>query len=339
MTDNKRVLFIDVAKCLGMFMIYLGHFGEAAGAAYEFVFKFHVPLFFFLSGCMSNYNNASFPEFIKSRFKRIMVPFWLFSFFSILVKVLSEKIPAPTVNEYIITVLEGCVRNTFFVGGLWFLTCLFVMEILFRLLKLLKNRWLIFAVCFLISLLYGLYFYDGPKWFYNIDTALYLIVYYALGYAVYPKILKLFELDSRGKKIAFTVAGAVSLLYGASVFFGYDYLNPLLSKNALTGAVCTVLQTSVLIWLTLSVSKCFERAAVLRNTGKESLMLCGNEYIVKVSVHDLLASLKLRPEFWSPLGVCLYVVVLFAVCVKLIFPLERKAAACVRCLFEKKREP
>lgn len=37
---------IDVAKCFGMFFIYLGHYGVVTGNAYNWVFSFHVCLFF-----------------------------------------------------------------------------------------------------------------------------------------------------------------------------------------------------------------------------------------------------------------------------------------------------
>ena len=43
----QRIAWLDVAKAIGIYAIYLGHFGDAAGPAYKFVFQFHVPLFFF----------------------------------------------------------------------------------------------------------------------------------------------------------------------------------------------------------------------------------------------------------------------------------------------------
>ena len=51
-----RVVWLDVARAFGIYAIYLGHFGEAAGPAYRFAFQFHVPLFFFLAGCTEIYN-------------------------------------------------------------------------------------------------------------------------------------------------------------------------------------------------------------------------------------------------------------------------------------------
>jgi len=38
-SGKERLDYIDVAKALGMFAIYLGHFGEKAGYAYLWVFS------------------------------------------------------------------------------------------------------------------------------------------------------------------------------------------------------------------------------------------------------------------------------------------------------------
>jgi len=40
-----RYEWVDVLKALGIFSIYLGHFGKATGKLYPFVFEYHVPLF------------------------------------------------------------------------------------------------------------------------------------------------------------------------------------------------------------------------------------------------------------------------------------------------------
>ncbi len=54
-----RVEWIDVARALGIYAIYLGHFSTEAGHAYGFVFQYHVALFFFISGCMENYSKET----------------------------------------------------------------------------------------------------------------------------------------------------------------------------------------------------------------------------------------------------------------------------------------
>ena len=49
-SNNTRIAWVDVFKFLGIWAIYIGHFGEAAGKVYPFVFTYHVPMFFFAAG-------------------------------------------------------------------------------------------------------------------------------------------------------------------------------------------------------------------------------------------------------------------------------------------------
>lgn len=44
--EKKRIEWIDVARCIGIYMVFIGHFGAAVGRTQPFVFEFHVPLFF-----------------------------------------------------------------------------------------------------------------------------------------------------------------------------------------------------------------------------------------------------------------------------------------------------
>lgn len=51
---KERLIWVDVLKCLGIWAVYIGHFGEGAGRWYEFAYLFQnalflcVPVFFIL---------------------------------------------------------------------------------------------------------------------------------------------------------------------------------------------------------------------------------------------------------------------------------------------------
>ena len=80
--EKERLDYIDVAKALGMFAIYLGHFGEKAGYAYLWVFSWHVPFFFFLAGCMVHKEKKrTFPEYALHKGKTIFLPWFIFALF------------------------------------------------------------------------------------------------------------------------------------------------------------------------------------------------------------------------------------------------------------------
>jgi len=57
--SRNRIYWLDVLKALAIFTVYLGHLNLAAGPFYLFVYKYHVPLFFFVSGCLESLNSET----------------------------------------------------------------------------------------------------------------------------------------------------------------------------------------------------------------------------------------------------------------------------------------
>lgn len=141
---NKRLDYIDMAKGIGMVLVLLGHlqgdqFFPLAPFIYPmcvFIFSFHMPMFFIISGILiaiKNEDNRDFNGIAKKRFKGIMVPYYWFSFFYMLVvvKALIEGAIAPqTLYINLWYVLGGYGMNV-----LWFLPAIFLGELLFFYLK------------------------------------------------------------------------------------------------------------------------------------------------------------------------------------------------------------
>lgn len=196
--EKERVHWVDVAKCIGIYCIYLGHCGKSAGYGHSFVFAFHVPLFFFLAGCAEALNKEkSIVKNITKKIHTVLVPFFLFAILSIAVNVLIKNCTIGTVKSYLLILLQGCVRNKFFAESLWFLTCLFVVFVMFYFMKKIKSMPVIFLLCFAMFILsdYFLKPLSNPKWYYNIDSALNYIIYFALGYMSFKKINVLMQSD------------------------------------------------------------------------------------------------------------------------------------------------
>ncbi|MCC8422692.1 acyltransferase family protein, partial [Photorhabdus thracensis] len=137
---NKRIDWVDSLKFLGMFYIYIGHLGQSAGNIYPFVFSFHVPLFFFISGLFfsSTENNRKLMNSVYKSFKGILIPYFIFSFISVIIISIQNSASPHEVFEMVKLCLLG-VRNNIPAGSLWFLPCLFLVVLyqsfLFRVLK------------------------------------------------------------------------------------------------------------------------------------------------------------------------------------------------------------
>lgn len=320
---DKRVNWIDVTKCFGIFAIYLGHFLTSAGKSYPFVFTHHVPLFFFISGCTENFNKEKqIGTQILKKFKSIMLPFWLFSLLSIIIQIIMTDANITSIKEMFTLIGKGAIRNSFFAASLWFLTCLFVMEIMFVFIKQLKNSLLIVVVClglFLISQ----YIKNMPCWIYNFDSAFRYIIFYAIGFAGFPSIMKLFELNTEIKKVILALSGIVALIYSIILFEGVN----LLSFTDSIPFLChfsTVLCALVVIWLYFVIAKLFEKVLIFRIIGNNTLYLCGSEWIVKTIVVTLLSTFGLTLNVLHPLSAYLYTGILLWVANKFLVPVEKK---------------
>ena len=325
---KNRIEWVDVTKIIGMFLIYLGHYQFYAGRAYAFVFKFHVPLFFFLSGCMNNYDREkNIFRYIKKRLRKIMLPFFLFAVLSAGLNLIIYDSGYEEALHYMLQIAEGLIRNHFFAPGLWFLSCLFVMEIIFMLIRYLKKKWLILAAAvgiFIISeTLIGPRPVVEPHLPYNIDSALYYLLYYALGYVLYPYLAAFFELDSKIKKNVFVIVYIILFAAAVLLFYQSNLTYSLLLWTKLADYIVPVIEAALMILFTIFTAKLLENIKILSKMGRESLFLCGNEWIIKTVIPLIFTIFGLNVTFANPLAAYLFTAFILWLNYKLLIPFEK----------------
>ena len=106
---KKHYAWVDVAKGIGIVFIVLGHAANT-GNVKDYLFSFHIPMLLMLSGIVFS-TRDSFIEFTKSRLKRIVVPYFVFSFISIMIfKIIGILKPSITdgMNTDVITNVADC---------------------------------------------------------------------------------------------------------------------------------------------------------------------------------------------------------------------------------------
>ncbi len=145
MSDKKKRLdYLDMTKGLGMILVLIGHlqgdsiftFSPYIQPLCVYIFSFHMPMFFIVSGILLAIRNEEvkpFKDTAKSRFKGIMVPYFWFSFFYLLVVVaalIKGEIAVQTLYLNIWYVLGLYGMNV-----LWFLPALYLGELLFIFLR------------------------------------------------------------------------------------------------------------------------------------------------------------------------------------------------------------
>lgn len=296
---GRRIHWVDVAKCFGIFAIYLGHCGEAAGAALDFVHTHHVAMFFLLSGCMENFNRENdIWKTLQKVCKRILLPWLVFCLATYAYLIAMNLGNLPYLREQLTAILQGTVRGRFAAGGLWFLTCLALIQLIFSVLRKLKYKPLILLAA--AYLYYHVQMTRVPSpliWgtlAFNLDTALCYLLFYTIGYLVFPLADRGLNPVTRRGKVLLTVSGVVSLIYAVLVFVGQDPLRTTLADRYILAMqyallVHPVLRAMIIIWLYFIGAKLLEGVKPLRDIGANTLYLCGGEFFVKMIPAQILS--------------------------------------------------
>lgn len=334
MDVKQRILWGDVAKCFGIFAIYLGHYRYSAGNAFGFVFAYHVPLFFLLSGCMESRNSdTSLKTCLRKTLRGIFLPWFVFCLLSVVVYALENDSALLDMWPMIWKIGKGTLRNTYFAVGLWFLTCLGCTKILFCLIKKLRIKAVIFAVCaglYLVSLKFV--DIENPRWLFNADCALYYVFYYGLGYLLFPYIDRLLNPQSRGQKLLLAASACLSVAYCAYLFFGRN-LYGFLEGSRLGGIVYPIATALTCIWFHFCGAKALEQVPVFQEIGRNTLYLCGSEYLIKTLVTRGCSVLGLTISLPTPLAAFLLTAALLWLANRYLVPVEKKLIASVAGLF------
>lgn len=133
---------INIARGLGVLFVLLGHSFPRGGVNdfnnnvfYELLFNtcysFHMALFFFLSGFCAGqkllYGKVNLLEEVKKKAKRLLVPYLVFSFITVILK---QVFSAYAYNSFDVSEVVGILIGKNANGGLWFLWSLFMISVI-----------------------------------------------------------------------------------------------------------------------------------------------------------------------------------------------------------------
>ncbi len=134
---THRLQWLDVAKGITILLMVLGH-TSIPWRFSNFIFAFHMPLFFIASGWCTLWGKYNVGEFILHKFKTLLIPFIMYSAAVLLIAYLSE---------YEDITLEGVFFEGWKGYALWFVPVLFISMILAKLITMLPITWVRYTVC------------------------------------------------------------------------------------------------------------------------------------------------------------------------------------------------
>lgn len=323
----QRVKWIDVIRCLGIFAIYLGHFGEDAGQIAAFLYTHHIALFFFISGCLEPREEQSFSNLVKKVFSGLLLPWLLFAVAAAVFDTIYMNNGMSDLLSLLKTVALGTIVDQFVAGSLWFLVCLAVMKLLFWFLRKLRYPVIILAVCLALCLIERLC--PIPK-YYNLHRAFRFIFYYAVGWYAFPVLSRILSPSTQKERVLLLLSGIVPMCSCALVFCGW--YPALLAPHPVAETLVSIANALIIIWLYILVSKWIENVEVFNQIGQCTLYLCGSEYFVRQLLKSLVRLFGLDLAYPQPVCAVICAVLLLYLAWRYLVPIEMRLLRSVKNL-------
>lgn len=190
MKKRIRLDYLDIAKCLTIFLVIMGHCGSNLSRPFYrcVLYTFHMPLFFIVSGITvrkhqtTKYDLKHYKDLIIKNLKALIIPYFLFA---LIYSSFSYKIIPDILYGSWESIVEAGTLSS-----LWFIPCLFLsrieMELILNLSNCFKklNRHLYAFIAAVICFVVGMnlpVLKQGYPWCFNISIV--ATGFMLLGYA------------------------------------------------------------------------------------------------------------------------------------------------------------
>lgn len=185
MKAKNRDTFVDIVKGWGIILVIWGH---SSSFLFDEIYSFHMPLFFFLSGCFFS-TKLNFVDFVKKKFKQLILPYIFFFIISCiyywLLLFFTNRFET---KDFLFLIKIFPYDNNIPNAPLWFFYALFWMSIIYYLLRrFIHNDLLILLIVIILHLaeyIITSYNITLPAYF---DRSLREVVYMHLGFLLYNR--------------------------------------------------------------------------------------------------------------------------------------------------------
>lgn len=302
MADSKRIEWIDLCKGLGIFLVVIGHtsIAQISQTLYDWIYSFHMPMFYMLSGMVFNpVKYSSFRIYLQRRVKTLVIPFFILNTILYLcVKWVNLPNIQPPFSELLTGVLAMYFIRVLFISELWYYGCC----------RFLRNGWLRIVVIVGVIII-GHLFHGRIGWWSLLMPGMPLF-FYALGHLLKE------SLNNCKDKVAdkFLVVICVGTLCVSLLAISYTHFFYTSILLALVGSV-------TLFSLSMVLSKRY--TAIV----KDKIKFIGENTLVIVAAHQIIYnSMKLITSQWinnAMLEGCVRMCLLWVVLILIIILFNR----------------
>lgn len=214
----QRIYYLDIAKLIGLALVCFCHIPMSAGEFHIWVYSFHMPLFFLLSGIFFKPEKFS----MKRAVMQLLVPFMLFNALAILISVclnlvLYRTLQVPEIN------LERWLMSEYVIGPSWFLLSLFCIRAFCSYIYKYGKRHTLLVVT--IVLLFALIFTENYSiWnVLNLGSTVLGLPFYLIGYITKDHFFKYINYGGLWITILMIFVSCLAVLNGQVGIYEHSY--------------------------------------------------------------------------------------------------------------------
>lgn len=279
---NFRVEYLDILKGIGIIFMVMGHIGF--GFVFDkYIHGFHMPMFFIISGFLyKEKNNIKTSTIIIKKAKKLLTPYIIFGVLQYFIWVILNSNSNQKLEVFKNLIWTNTNKMMPIAGALWFLTCLFFVEVIFLCIRrYIKKEYYMYILIIIISLL-GNYFTRifSFRLAFAIDVAFTGVGLYSIGYMLnkYKDRVLILNVLNCKPYIIFIVFNVVFVL---TMLNGYINL-----REGLYGTIPLFWMNAVLMTLCLwNVAKYINNSKYIFM--KDTLNFIGNNSMIYLCLNQL----------------------------------------------------
>lgn len=279
--QNHRKLWLDIAKGITIILMVVGH-TTIPHIASDFIYCFHMPLFFIASGFISSYLKHSLLGYIKHKSSTMMLPFITYSIIVSLVLYFIGQIDFPIL-----------LSNGWGGYALWFVPVLYLASILAMLVSFTKNVYLRYGFMFSLFLLGGYLSCYQVSLPWTLSTVPYAAFLVLIGNEL-KHIQKWIETENHYWDIALLFMVTVMVSHFWHLDLAWNHITPVipLTIGAMAG---TLMIFRLSVWIERHIKWC---ASLLQKVGQETyIVVAFSQVIIMCMNHFFAINLILKYAF------------------------------------------
>ena len=211
---QQKIEWVNALKTIGILAVILGHIASPWG---QFIFSWHMPLFFLVAGFFIKFD-LDIKSFLIKDFKRLLAPYFIFTLFALVVTIAKVYVlhrPSLDYGQELLAIFfwmnESSLMHTYgFV--LWFLPALFLARFFLYLIKK-YIKFVLIQVLIVVALFIISFYITLP---FALDKAFNAVIWVFLG----NTLMRLYRGD---REIIYFLSFV--FVIGIFVFYGVPSLN------------------------------------------------------------------------------------------------------------------